>query len=274
MFHCMEHLPAHGGISKVRALDRGLDVLEFLRDSPPMTLEAVHRGTGLPKTTALRILVTLERRGMVHRGLSDGRYRIGTRLHQLSNAMIAATPLADAALPVLDRLCREIGWPSDLAVRRGIEMELVETSRAISSISTYRDAIGGHVPMLISAVGRAHLAFCPDAEREALLAHLATSTKPWNQGIRDIATVRDILRATRDRGYAERDPFYSGWHVSAENFDDELLAIAVPVRSGATVLGCINVVWQCRHAHVTDMARQHLRRMQDAAAEIAAAVAQ
>jgi IclR family mhp operon transcriptional activator len=267
----MEHSSAHAGISNVRALERGLDVLEFLRDSPPVTLEAVHRGTGLPKTTALRILTTLARRGMVHRGLSDGRYRIGTRLHQLSSAMIAATPLADAALPVLDRLCREIGWPSDLAVRRGIDMELVETSRAISSISSYRDSIGGRVPMLISAVGRAHLAFCPDAEREALLGHIETSTKPWNQSIRNIAALRATLAQTRDRGYAERDPFYSGWHLSAETFDDELLAIAVPVLGGPTVLGCINVVWQSRHARVTDMAERHLSRMQAAAAEIAAA---
>lgn len=266
----MEQRPKPSSACGVRALERGLDVLEYLQRASPATLESIHRGTGLPKTTALRLLATLQARGMVRRGLSDGRYRSGAQLRRLSAASDDTALLADAAAPILDRLCREIGWPSDLLVCRGTYMEAIETSRANSPIMINRDLVGAHVPMLISAVGRAYLAFCPEAERAELLRRLAATGNDWDRGALRTAAIEAMLEEVRRKGYGERDPLFSGWLVSRDhNADDKLQAIAVPILDGTVVHGCINLIWLRDLASVATMASAHLAALRRAADEIA-----
>ncbi|NJO23942.1 MAG: helix-turn-helix domain-containing protein [Sphingomonadales bacterium] len=100
----------------IRVLERGLRVFKTLQQSAALTLADLHEATGLPKPTLLRILVTLEGAGMVHRGIDDRRYRISARLTRVARKADRSDRVAEAAAPVLDRLCKKIIWPSDLAV--------------------------------------------------------------------------------------------------------------------------------------------------------------
>ena len=65
--------------------------------------------------------------------------------------------VAEAAAPVLDRLCHRISRPSDLMVPAGDHMEIRETSRTHSPFLIYynKDRVGIQVNWLLSAVGRA-----------------------------------------------------------------------------------------------------------------------
>src|SRR5262249_31927489 len=70
-----------GAMTKtIRCLERGLQVLRALNATPISSLRDVHRLTGIPKPTLLRILLTLEQSGAVSRRLADGRYRISANL--------------------------------------------------------------------------------------------------------------------------------------------------------------------------------------------------
>ncbi|MCZ6895474.1 MAG: helix-turn-helix domain-containing protein [Gammaproteobacteria bacterium] len=46
-------------IKTIRSVERAVQVLEFLQADAPASLEDVHRGTGLPRATAARVLLTL-----------------------------------------------------------------------------------------------------------------------------------------------------------------------------------------------------------------------
>lgn len=64
----------------IPALSRGLDVLSLLGDrTEPLSLEELSRMTEIPKASLLRIMETLEGKGLVNRD-SDKRYRALSRL--------------------------------------------------------------------------------------------------------------------------------------------------------------------------------------------------
>jgi IclR family mhp operon transcriptional activator len=259
---------AQTGVKSVRALARGLDVLRALRQRASASLQELHGDTGLAKPTLLRILKTLEEGGFVRRSLGDGRYRIGAAARLPGRDTGAHDAIAEQASPVLDRLCRDVLWPSDIGVYKGGAMEILETSRSLTPFLVNRSRMGYRVHMLMSALGRAYLAFCPPRERAAILSHLRQSGDPYDRRAHDEAAVRRDLERDRARGYAIRQSGYGHWASDRDQAD----AIAVPVLQGARVLASVNLTWVAGAVSLDDMVARHLDRLRAAAAEIAASL--
>ena len=179
--------------------------------------------------------------------------------------------VAEAAAPVLDRLCQKVRWPSDLMVPAGDHMERRETSQPSSPFyaqSSHRDRVGQPVGWLLSGVGRAYLAFCPERERETILQLLRKSSKPEDQLARQPDRLNRILAETRARGFATRDPAFTAGTTARVPMDDGLAAIAVPLLDRTKVHGAINLLWIRTAFTVEQFAAQHLGDLQSAAAEI------
>src|SRR5262249_50312685 len=104
----------------------------------------------------LRILRTLEGLHLVSRRLGDGRYRVSANLTRVARRRTRYDRVAEAAAPVLDKLCQKISWPSDLLVPAGDCMEIAETSQTRSPFLIQVSGIGSRVNWLLSAVGRAY----------------------------------------------------------------------------------------------------------------------
>lgn len=262
-----------GGLT-VRGLERGLDLLRAIERGRAMTATMLHRETRLPKPTITRLLRTLEQKGFVWRSIADGCYRVTTQKHGAPTMPAAGRLLAAVAGPVLDELCEEVRWPSDVSVRRQTYMQLCETSRRRAYFTLNRLEIGFRINMLLSAPGRAYLAWCPGDEREMLLRRLrgeaAAEQRIDAQWLRGPAALERLLERTRDQGYAVRDPGWGGDNRRPrEEYDDGLSAIAVPILAGRRVLGCVNIVWITRVLSVEHIARVHAGRLQRAAREIA-----
>ncbi len=66
--------PAASPARTIRALERGLDVLQAVRAESGVRLRDLHVLTGLPKATLLRVLKTLADRGLVWQRMADGAY--------------------------------------------------------------------------------------------------------------------------------------------------------------------------------------------------------
>jgi len=93
------------------------------------------------------------------------------------------------------------------------------------------------MPILGSASGLAYIAFAPKHERQNLLALLDRSENPHDTLARDPAQVSRLILATRRRGYGLRQGGQIWPHTGS---------IAVPIRVGNRVLGCINTIWMAR----------------------------
>ncbi|WP_020680023.1 IclR family transcriptional regulator domain-containing protein [Marinobacterium rhizophilum] len=227
-------------VKSIRALSRGLEVVQALQLLSPASLEDLHRTTGLAKATLLRILQTLQESNWVYRRLGDDRYRLSYNLQQLSDSIISQDALAQIAAPVLARLQKEVQWPSELFVRKGLKLEIIETTRTQSPFLINRVAIGLQTSVIWSGVGRAYLSFCSDTERNEILERLALADTDESPYARDHTWIDRLVQETRARGYGVREPHWWGHSV---DYGGYLNAIAVPVFAEERLRACISIVW-------------------------------
>jgi IclR family mhp operon transcriptional activator len=255
----------------IRGLERGLRVLDVLQSKPIASLHDIHVATTISKPSLLRILNTLERAGVVSRRLADGHYRISA-FTRMARKRDRHDRVAEAAAPVLDRLCQKVLWPSDLMVPAGDHMERRETSQAHTPFffinTARRTRVGQSVNWLLTGMGRAYLAFCPEQERNGILQMLRRSDKPEDQLARDPKRLDRILAETRARGYGTRDPIFTGGNYGIPEIDDGLAAIAVPLLDRTRVHGSINILWVKTAFTIEEFATRHLADLRAAAAEI------
>ncbi len=260
----------------IDALARGLEVLRCLEERRGQSLAELHRATGIPKPSLLRILDTLEQGGFAWRAIGDGRYRRRVSLIFRPGIDDELLRIGEIAAPFLEALRRKVIWPSDVLVHRNFRMEIVETSRRQSHLNVAVYAIGFRVEMFLSAPGRAYLAFCSDAERAAVLTD-AAANPPLLVRARQVLAgeLPAILDETRRLGYASRDPLFGGDGEKEMNVsDDGIDAIAVPVMHDGKVLATMNLVWPRKYRLKAQIVRNHLADLQETAAAIAAAAAE
>ena len=245
-------MPQH---KPIRSLERGLDILDALHALGSASLGELHRRTGLPKASLLRMLRTLEARHYIRRSLDRAAYELDVAAMR-GSASPEQVRLAQAAAPVLRSLLGKMPWPSDIAVYRDGAMRIVETSRALAPVRFPRVATGLPVVVTPSAIGRAYLAFAPPRRRAAIIARLARSTNPAEAAARHPATLLPVLREVAASGYATRAGAV------------EEAAIAVPILAHGEAVGAINILWKPAAAKPAEIAGAHLVDLQEAAGAI------
>lgn len=257
------------GLQPIRAIERGVSVMRALEKSGSASLHELHIATKLHRTTLLRILLTLEQQGLVRRGMGDGLYRNTFQLRRMTDTLDEFDRLAEIAGPVLGALCAKVKWPSDLAVRNGNCMELKETSRQQTPFMVNRDEVGYRVSIPLTAIGRAYLAFCPDTERDEIITTLQKSGHPADNLVHEPRKLKTMLDETKRQGYAARDQTYRGGnYTDGKFFDDGLNAIAVPLQTEDSVLGCINLLWVRQAVPSDKFVAENLDHLRIAADEI------
>lgn len=90
----------------VAAVERALSILSVLErndEGESLTLAAISRGTGLYKSTILRLMVSLRSHGYVVQ-LENGTYQIGPTPFRLGVAFQRSNRLSNAVVPVLNKL--------------------------------------------------------------------------------------------------------------------------------------------------------------------------
>ncbi len=161
----------------IRALMRGLDALTVLNLRDGATVSEVAHEIRLPRTTVYRILETLCNCGFVYRDSTDERYRLTILVRGLSEGFDDEAWVSQIAKPMIYSLCAEIVWPVSLATLSGTKMMLREATDHSTPLAIERYSAGLQLPVLNTATGRAYLANCPPAQRDALIDILARSNK-------------------------------------------------------------------------------------------------
>ncbi len=254
-------------VKSIRALERGLDVLQALQTGPGAGLKDLHEITGLPKATLLRILRTLGERNLIWQRMADGAYLPSSR--SAGPAPDDARRLVEIASPIMARLCEQVNWPSVLAVRRGGQMEVIETNRPRSHVPHLPlGPVGARINMLFTSTGRAYFGFCSQDEREEILAIVQAEPGPEGAMARDPVWVARLVAQTQAQGYGQRDPRMAGEpSVRPVMADDGRNSIAVPIIVAGQVAACMNLTWTRRASTATHVVAEHLEALRAAAAE-------
>jgi urocanate hydratase len=142
------------GSASTRAVERALALLATVCTSDISSLAAASRQTGVPASTALRLLRTMEREQFVVRD-EDAGWRAGPRLLQLAVRSLAREPLAAMARPSLARLTAATGESSYLSVRGSDGLAVHVAAHDGTHPVRYAAWVGHTVALDGSAIGTA-----------------------------------------------------------------------------------------------------------------------
>jgi IclR family transcriptional regulator, mhp operon transcriptional activator len=259
-------------VKTIRALSRGMDVLNLVQTSGGMSLDDLFRATRLPKATLLRILLTLQEKELVWQRIVDSAYLPSHVLQENVRRFDEETHLVEVASPIMERLTQKVKWPSILAVPRLSHMEVIETNAPRSYFHHIPlGPVGFQINMLKSATGRAYLGFCSERECATILNRLQASQRIGDRQAQELADVAAMLAQTRRLGYGTRDPHFGGdFDRTRKEWNDGRDSIAVPIIVLAQVRGCLNLTWIQKVANRREIVQQHLRLLKEAAENIGA----
>ncbi len=198
------------GYQRIQAVDRAVALLKAVADSttPPTVLELA-QACGINRSTAWRLLRTLEYHGLVDRDAITQRYTIGY------GAISVAAAVTDDALvrrvrPLIEKLAIRTGESVTLAVAKRFNLMYVDQVDPPDVVMPSWE--GKPLPLHATSGGKVFLAWLRPDEREAILPK--ELPKYTDQTITDRRQLDRELDAIRQTGYAlcerEYEEFSSG----------------------------------------------------------------
>lgn len=191
-------------IKNIQSLDRAIQILEVLGNNPSgMGVSELSRVVNLPKSTVHRILDTLLQKGYVEKNSEKEKYKLGLKIVELSNKILANMELRSEARPYLEELMNYVNEVVHLCVLRDGEMVYIDKVECPNPIRMYSQ-IGRRIPVHCTAVGKATLAFLPKDEVIKILEMKGMPRKTQNT-ITDLQQLLNHLEEVRRLGYAVDD---------------------------------------------------------------------
>ncbi len=191
-------------IPTVPALERATLILESLAKSKSgMTTSQLARSLELPKSSAHRILRTLERHNFLHLEKDSGRFRLGWQLFCLAQRAFNNVSLRDQAAPFLRQLKDKTGLTVHLAAFVQDEVIIVERIQPPTEISV-ATWVGKRVDLHCTALGKAILAYRPEDEIGRLIKTHGMLRHNGNT-LGSLRKLKENLALIRELGYSFDD---------------------------------------------------------------------
>jgi IclR family transcriptional regulator, mhp operon transcriptional activator len=244
----------------VRSVERALELLQCLNREPVSTLDALHRATGLPRPSLIRLLQTLIGKGLVKHAPQYGAYYVTSGVLALSCGYHSEPRIIDAAASVADAITSAVKWPVALAVFDADAVIVRYSTISQSPLSLLHSSLNMRLSLVSRALGRAYLAFCPPDEQRILVQSLRQSEHPEDQAVHDAPALQAMLAQTRQQGYALR----------SKDVRPVSNTLAVPVFENGHVLATLGVTWFSSAMDTDAAVAALLPRMQQAARDVEA----
>ncbi|BDC43509.1 transcriptional regulator, IclR family [Paraburkholderia steynii] len=193
-----------------QSLEKGLNVLRaFSAKRRTMTLAEVAESTSMSKSSAQRMVYTLEKLGYIRKHPLTRRYQLTPRVMQIGFNYLAADTLIDVANPFLSELTNITGETTNLT--EPDDDEMVYVSRFVSTkFVPIHMPIGSRIPMYCTGSGRAYLSALPAEEALVRLEQMDRVAFTANT-VTDLAALGERLTEARQQGYAtNREELFIG----------------------------------------------------------------
>jgi DNA-binding IclR family transcriptional regulator len=217
----------------IQSVDRAAALIKAIADSPHSpTVNELATACGLNRSTAWRLLATLDSNGLIERDPISQRYSLGYSFLRMA-AGADVDPLVRRGRPVLERLAQETGEATNLAVARRFSLVYVDQVDPPHVMAP--NWYGRTVPLHATSTGKAYLAYLPEDEQEAVLPRrLERYTETT---ISDRRKLGEELMAVRRNGYA----------VCVGELEESLFGASAPVLSEQGRPVAIVSVWGTEH---------------------------
>lgn len=214
----------------VPSVQKAVRILELIAKEPGLTVSKVSERLGLPKSSAHDILATLEDESLVFRTHAGGGLHLGIRLFELGNKSLGDFEIRKASEASLRWLNKELDETVHLTILDNDEVLYVECFESTKRLRIY-SVIGVRAPLHCTAVGKAIMAYLPEAEVDRIVAERGLPKMTENTII-DAQELKKELVATVRRGYA----------IDNSEHEEGVRCVAAPIRSrSGEVIASISV---------------------------------
>ncbi|MAU22145.1 MAG: IclR family transcriptional regulator [Martelella sp.] len=245
----------------VNSVLRSLEVLKILNRQRVSSVDHIHRVSGLPKPTVVRLLETLIEAGYVSKRESDKGYRVTSQVAALSCGFHGAPLAVEAGRPWAQELTRVHKWPVAIAVPNGNAVMVCDTTCGESPMAPYHALIYKRMGLVTTALGRAYLAFCPPEERRLTMQLLKNSSHPDSEIMELSDMVDHVIRVTQKMRFAERIGVKASEPSSS---------VAVPIygHDEGKILATIGMTYYTRAVRREDVLKRYVPQLKAASAAI------
>lgn len=200
-----------------QSLERGLESMIFLSTRKSVGVTELAEELQINKSTAFRILETLQKFNMVEQNKSTSKYKLGPAILRLSEQIYKNLNIISIAKPYMIKLAEEVGESVHLCIlsndKAVIIEQIVTNSRLIVNAK-----IGNNEPLNSSSVGKCLLAFTNEPMRGIILSRL-NYEKFTDKTIIDAEHLIEELSIIKSHGYA----------IDDGEMSDEIRCIAAPI---------------------------------------------
>ncbi|MFB4162441.1 IclR family transcriptional regulator [Alteribacillus sp. JSM 102045] len=242
---------------KLSSVQNAMKILQLFKKNTKKDLGVaeISKQTGLPKSTAHRLISTLSKEGFLSQNPRTGQYRLGLSLLTLGGVVSVHKEIYRDAYPIVEALVKEVGETCHIC--------LLEKNKVVYFYRMKRK----NPEMLVTDIGRKNPVHCT-SEGLILLAYQDESyiEKIIEEGlpqytehtITDPPLLKQTLEKIKEDGYA----------INKEHFYKNYVSIAVPIRdyssnvvSSLAIVGPTKRITESKYSY-------YIQALKDAASEI------
>jgi DNA-binding IclR family transcriptional regulator len=208
--------PGSDGSGAVQSVDRALTILALLAERGDLGITEIAQGLGVHKSTAFRLVSTLERHDIVSQTEDRGKYHLGVGVLRLAGATRVRLDLVHESRPMTKELAAKVGETVNITVMSGREALYLDQVAGPSALQIHM-WVGQRIPLHATSNGKALLAFADTGVVEALLQDPLPQLTEYTIGT--VAQLQDELGLIRERGFA----------IAIDELELGLTAVAAPI---------------------------------------------
>ncbi len=221
--------------NQINSVAKALSLLEVVGISEKeLTLTEIAKNLDMHKSTAFRLLSTLENNGFISKDTSTGKYKLGLKILRLAGELLDNIDMRKIARPILEQLVEECNETAHLVVLERNNIIYIDKVEGCNTIRLY-SRIGVQGFAHSTSAGKVLLAFLPERKLKNLILETELP-KRTPKTIVDYETLMEHLEIVRKQGYAIDD---------IEN-EDGVRCVAAPVRNHlGQVVAAVSVAGPC-----------------------------
>ena len=201
----------------VQSVERAVTILEILARAGEAGVTEMASEIGVHKSTAFRLVSTLEKSGLVEQSEDRGKYRLGVGLLRLAGATTARLDVVQEARPICRKLSSDTGETVNIAVLWDRSAFYLDQFAGASALQPH-NWVGQHIPLHATSNGKVLLSGLPDGELGRIVPSLPSYTE---NTITTRKRLRRELEEVRVQGYA----------IATDELEIGLAAMAAPIRN-------------------------------------------
>ena len=203
----------------INSILRASNVLRcFLGEKSHFKISEIARQLKLDRSTTYRILLSLEKCGLVEKDQKTGEYSLGLSTFEIGNTYLRRMDFPKISKPIMTELSLKVQETIHLAVISDTEIvyvDKVDSPRTLGVMSK----IGQRAPVYCTALGKVLLAFQPENEQSRIIRKIRL-TPLTPRTITSKEKLVEELKAIRKQGYS----------LDHREIEGEVECIGAPIR--------------------------------------------